>query len=662
MLRRPPGSAPEPETRAAAAPRGVTMRAIGTGLVLSAFMAVAIPYGDMVIKGSQMGIWNTNPAAIFLFFVLTGVANVGLRAIHRPLALDASELAVVYIMLLIANTLPARGFVALIMPVATGAAYYASPENEWAERVLPYLPDWVTVQDPQAVRDYYEGLGERGAGIPWGAWVRPLGYWVLFGLALYLAMISVAVILRRQRIQRERLVYPMMQLPMHMLADHERAVIPPFFRNPLMWIGFLIPCAINNLNALHHYYNVLPAISMDFGTVPLFRNSVAVNFTLSYTVMGFSYLISRNVAAGLVFFYLLNVVQQGAFRVLGVQISPGPVGAFGHYAQAIVVYQAMGAMIVLVLMGLWQARQHLRAVVRKAVTGDPAIDDSDEMMSYRQAVLGLALGVAVMSVWLWAAGLAWWLVPLLLFACFVLFLTVTRVVVEGGVAVMFPPITGPDFTAAAVGTSLLGPRGSAAIATTYVWGTDILLLLMTSCSNGLRLADQFVQRQRRLFWAIVATILVTIGVSLWVRLAAGYEHGAINLNSFYADNCAQYPYRFLAAAVAEPGPPHADGLVQVAVGAAIMAGLEVLHYRFLWWPFHPLGYPVSAAFGSMWFGLLVALIVKSMVLKYGGPQLYRRTIPFFLGAILGEIVPAGVWLIIDYFTGMNGNVLGTFMV
>jgi len=33
-----------------------------------------------------------------------------------------------------------------------------------------------------------------------------------------------------------------------------------------------------------------------------------------------------------------------------------------------------------------------------------------------------------------------------------------------------------------------------------------------------------------------------------------------------------------------------------------------------------------------------------------------------LGMILGEIVPAGIWLVVDYFTGMNGNVLGTFMI
>ncbi|MBT4500300.1 MAG: hypothetical protein HOC74_21415 [Gemmatimonadetes bacterium] len=643
--------------------RGVTIKAVLVGLILSALMAVAIPYGDMIIKGSQMGIWNTNPGAIFLFFMLVSVGNVLLGLIHRELALDRGELVVVYIMLLIANTLPARGFAAYVMPIATGALYYASPENDWAEKVLPYLPDWATVQDEKAVRQYYEGLDQTGAGIPWDVWAGPIFFWMLFALSLYLVMISVSVILRKQWVERERLVYPMMQLPLHMLQQEERQeLIPAFFKQPMMWLGFLLPFVINNVNALHHYFHYFPSISTSFGVVPLFRNSITIGFTLSFTVLGFSYLISRNIAAGLSFFYILNVVEQGMFRMLGIRIDPGPVGAFGHYAQGVIVYQAMGGMIVLVLIGLWNARSHLHDVFRKAFLGDEEVDDSEEMMSYRQAVFGGILGLAVMSAWLWRAGLPLIIVPVLLLSCFVLFLTITRVVVEGGVAVMFPSITGPDFTAAAVGTRMLGPHGGAAVAMTYVWGTDILLLLMTSCCNGLKLADQFLRRKRRLFWAIMGTIAITILVSLWVRLDAGYEHGAINLTRFYADNAAQYPYRFMEKVVSFPVGPHMDGWIQVGVGAAIMAGLEFVHYKFLWWPFHPLGFPISAAFGGMWFSLLLAFILKTLVLKYGGPTLYRRTIPFFLGMILGEIVPAGIWLVVDYFTGMNGNVLGTFMI
>jgi hypothetical protein len=642
--------------------RGVTCRAIAVGLALAAFMGLAIPWGDMIIKGSQMGIWNTNPGAIFLFLVLTAVVNTGLGLLHPRAALDRGELAVVYIMLLVANTLPARGFAALVMPVATGALYYATPENNWVDRVLPYLPSWATVQNEKAVRDYYEGVDQAGSAIPWDAWVRPLAYWFLFALALYTVMVAVSVILRRQWVERERLVYPMTQLPLHMLQeDHRVTAVAPFFRQPVMWLGFAVPFVINNVNALHNYLNYFPAINLSFGSVPLFRDSVIVGFGLSPVLLGFSYLISRNVAAGLVFFHLLNVVEQGVFRMVGIRIDPGPVGAFGYYAQPIIIYQAMGGMIVLVAMGLWQARDHLRAVFRKALRGDVTVDDSGEMMSYRQAVVALAGGTLVMAVWLWQAGVPVWVVPVLLLSCFVVFYTVTRVVVEGGVAVMFPPITGPDFTAAAVGPTLLGARGSAGIAMTYVWGTDVLLSLMTSCANGLKLADQFLRRQRRLFWAIMATIGVTIGVSLWIRLDAGYRHGAINLNSFYADPCAQYPFRFMELIVGVSQGPHWDGLLQVAVGALTMAALELVHYRFLWWPFHPLGYPIAAAFGGMWFSVFLAFIIKNVVLKYGGPTLYRRTLPFFLGLILGEIGAAGIWLVIDLFTGMNGNVLGSFL-
>jgi hypothetical protein len=643
--------------------RGCSLRAIVVGLALCAFMAVAIPYGDMVIKGSQMGVWNTTPGAIFLFVVLAGVVNALVAAIKPELALDRGELAVVYIMLLVSNTLPARGFAAYVPAVATGALYYASPENDWQTHVLPYLPTWATVQDERAVRQYYEGAGVD-AGIPWDVWIGPLLYWLLFGLALYLVMICCSVILRRQWAERERLVYPMMQLPLHILGeetDGRTSAILPFFRQWTVWAGFLVPALIATTNAFHDYLHYVPEISTNFGTVPLFRESITIGFTLSFTMLGFSFLISRNIAAGLVFFYLINVTEQGLFKMLGIHIDPGPVGAFGHYAQPVIIYQAMGGMIVLVLLGLYNARHHLRDVWRKAVLSDATVSDDDEMLSYRQAVLGLFGGSAVLMLWLWRAGLPAWIAPLFLFACFVIFLTISRVVVEGGVAVMFPPITGPDATAAVLGTSTLGPGGAAALSTAYVWGTDVLILLMTSCANGLKLADRFVEGKRRLFWAIGAAIVITIVVSLYMRLDAGYHYGAINLNSFYADNAAQYPYRFMAAAVATPEGPHWDGITQIGVGALIMIGLEFLHYKLLWWPFHPLGFPISSAFGSMWFSVFVAFLLKSIVLKYGGPQLYRRAIPFFLGMILGEIVPAGIWLVIDAFTGMNGNILGTFL-
>jgi hypothetical protein len=639
--------------------RGCTMRAIAIGLFAVAFMAVAIPYGDMILKGSQMGIWNTNPGSIFLFFVIAAVLNVALGLLHRSLALDKSELAVVYIMLLIANTLPARGFSGYILPIATGALYYATPENNWQELLHAHLPGWALIKDKEAILHYYEGAPE--ASIPWDVWLVPLFFWLLFGLALYLVMVSTAVILRKQWVERERLIFPMMQLPLHMIQDDpQRSLIKPFFKQNVMWIGFALPCVITNFNALNHYFPGLPAFSTHFGSFPIFGFGHAP-LSISFTLLGFSYFVGKNVAAGLCFFYIFNVIAQSILSTFALKIEVEAVGAFGHYVNPIIMHQAMGAMIALVLIGLWKARSHLGDVCRKTLTGDPTIDDSNEIMSYRQAILLAIGGLLVMAVWLWQAGVPPLVIPVLFFGCFVVFLTITRVVVEGGVAVMFPSMVGPDFAASVLGTSVLGARGGAGLATTYAWATDPLVLLMAACSNGLKLTDQVGVHLRRLFWAILATIALTIAISLWMRLEGGYSYGAINLNSFYAIPAAQYPYKFMEQVITSPVGPNVQGWIHIGIGALAMLALEMMYFKLTWWPFHPLGLPISAAFGSMWFNIFVAWIIQIVVSKYGGAALYRKLKPFFLGLILGHLVTAGIWQIIDFFTGTQGNSLGTFL-
>ena len=44
-----------------------------------------------------------------------------------------------------------------------------------------------------------------------------------------------------------------------------------------------------------------------------------------------------------------------------------------------------------------------------------------------------------------------------------------------------------------------------------------------------------------------------------------------------------------------------------------------------------------------------------IVLRFGGPGLYARSRPLFLGLVLGQIVAGGLWLVVDYLTGTVGN-------
>ena len=171
-----------------------------------------------------------------------------------------------------------------------------------------------------------------------------------------------------------------------------------------MWIGFAVPAIIQSINGLNHYYPYFARISLD-NSIMLFRDSITIPLRLSFQMLGFSYFVNRDIAFGLCFFYLLNTVQQGIFNILGVQKVDPVLGAYSTYTGSIIVHQGFGAIITLVLFGLWNARDHLRNVCRKVFGRRPEIDDSDEILSYRAAMLILVGSLTFMGVWIWQSGL-----------------------------------------------------------------------------------------------------------------------------------------------------------------------------------------------------------------------------------------------------------------
>ena len=136
----------------------------------------------------------------------------------RQWGLQWGELVTIAIMMMVAAAIPSRGVTGMLLPMITGTYYYASAENKWAELVHPHLTEWMLMGDPEAVRGFYEGSIGTTA-IPWASWLPPLGYWLLFYAALYLTLISIAVILRRQWVEHERLAYPLAQVALAMIED-----------------------------------------------------------------------------------------------------------------------------------------------------------------------------------------------------------------------------------------------------------------------------------------------------------------------------------------------------------------------------------------------------------------------------------------------------------
>ena len=640
-------------------PTAFTVRGFLVGSCLSLLIAIAIPYGSMVIQGSRLGLSSATPAAFFLLFVLLLTLHILLGALNRAWAFSRGELVTIFVMMAVATAIPTRGVVGMLLPMITGTFYYATPENQWVDQVHPFLSEWMVVFDPVAVKAFYEG-SEDSSAIPWQVWLGPLLRWFVFYAAFYAAIISAISILRRQWVEHERLVFPLAQVPLALIqdeADGEKKLLKPIFRNPIMWCGLLLPFFINSVNALHHYFNFIAPI-VPQTSIQIFNRTATLGIRINFLMFGFAYFINSNIAFSLWFFYLVHVVQESLFSYLGI-FSPeelGPLTGSGPVG-AIMGHQMMGALIILVCYGLWTARPHLHKVFRKALIGDERIDDTGEILSYRASVCLFFAGISTMGYWLWKSGIPALIVPFFLFSTLIIFIGLARVIAEAGLPTVTPEMVPAGFVVSGVGVPALGPAGMVATGYTFAWAGDLLVFMTAPLANGLRLGSNLKGSRRPLFWAIIAAMLISLVASCWFMLHLAYRDGALNLHPQYFTGFAAYPSDFAAKKLATPTGPSLVGWLWTAFGALIMGGLMTARHYLIWWPFHPLGFAVSTGWvmNSIWFSIFLAWLIKVLALKYGGPRTYALTRPFFIGIVLGQFVAAGLWLVIDGFTGMVGN-------
>jgi len=640
------------------------VRAFIIGAILSLLIAVGESYGTLVVMGPYMTQEVCAPGVFFLFFLLIGPVSIILKLIDRKLGFSRTEIILIYSMMLAASALPSWGLMHYLIPIMGAPLYYATPENKWAELLLPYIPHWMMPDDFSAIRYLYEGL-PKGVGVPWLVWVKPLLIWFTLLISFYLVMISIVVILRKQWMDNERLIYPLVRIPLEVVRSEEgRSIVNPFLKNRAMWLGFAVPLVILSINAFHNYTHVVPEVVLTFPKdhpFYIFRNTESIRFRIFFGMIGLAYLINLDIAFSLWFFHLFTKSQQGISNIIGFS-STENLGRYSMSGQSVIVsHQEMGAMIVLVLFGLWVARSHLRDVFRKALRGDSDVDDSEEILSYRAAVLILVGGLAVMGVWLGMTGIPFWVIPVFFFGLLVGFTGLTRIVAEAGVPSVRYPTVPAAFTISALGSENIGPAGLVSFAYTFSWAGDTRNFVMSACANSLKLAEPLRGRRRFLFWGMILAIAISFIGSAWGVIHYASASGGLNVGRHAFGGGARDPFNYAAHCIKNPSGPRWDGWLYKGIGAGFMMLLMLARRRFLWWPLHPLGYPISGVWPmqQLWFSTFLAWLIKATVLKYGGPKVFRQTRPFFLGMVFGEFFTYGLWITIDSFTGMSGNFIGS---
>jgi hypothetical protein len=239
---------------------------LGTvGIVIVVFI---VTWAELVTGQIMIGFLRLPPVVLPLLFLLIVVNRLVRRRLPRA-ALSAPEIAVVYLMMVIAAMIASRGLMEDLLPTLVAVNYFASGSNGWKELFFPHIRPWMVPWNPggepkqEVARAFYEGYF-YGQPIPWQAWVAPIARWCVLVGAVYVAFLCLATILRRQWTEQERLSYPLVQLPLEMIRDVGEGR-GSFFRNPLMWAGFALPALLFSVNGVHQLYPSVPEFATSIG-------------------------------------------------------------------------------------------------------------------------------------------------------------------------------------------------------------------------------------------------------------------------------------------------------------------------------------------------------------------------------------------------------------
>ena len=136
-------------------------------------------------------------------------------------------------------------------------------------------------------------------------------------------------------------------------------------------------------------------------------------------------------------------------------------------------------------------------------------------------------------------------------------------------------------------------------------------------------------------------------MALWGMLHHSYEVGIHNVapvNLYFG----RETWARFESWTAYASPPNVPATGFTIFGFVSTMLLMLGQIRFIWWPFHPLGYAISGSWQMNWGwgSFFIVWLIKVIVLKTAGIQGYRKATGYFLGLLMGQIFVGGTWTMI----------------
>lgn len=691
---------PRAAQRAAVQPAGfVTVRALLLAVFITLLVAAWTKQAELVTLTSQISESTPPIAAILCLFALpalnalfgalaawlTSRGMTGAARTCRRCQLSHGETLVVYAVVAITAAMPGVGLFRQVMPCLMVPQYWGLPSDHLAEMATHIPPQWAPT-DPEVARVFWEGgdvsLPNLGlaelpvigpvldavyrflAGptlVPWQHWRVPFLLWTAYLSMYFIGAFCLVSLFRRTWEDDEHLNFPVSDLAVEMIqprSSHFAQV--SMFRDPVVWVGFLLAVVYNLFNALHVFNPAIPALGISYPLGNLFTESPwdtmrGLQVYYKPEILGLGYLVPSDALFSIWFFTLLAWFIRPLAKTVGYYPPRFP----------FMTEQAMGAFILLALYFTYQARHRLADAFAKGLAFDSPGADSDEPFSFRWMVLGALMGMVVVIGMPILFGVTWWVALMYFGLMFMVLIVYCRNRAEMG----FPVVWGyPLYQQRATMVALLGSQPfvseqnmrSFTLLTMFSWLQRSVNQAMTSTAQECTLAaDRLEGRRRSMAQVLVGAFVFGIVVAFLVNLSAFYEYGGLVLSSPGGITGGQMTqevlsqFRAVSDWINQPALPKTDDAIYTLIGALVAGGIII--GRRLWprFPFHPGGYALAYCHRSpfMWFPALLLWGIKRITLTVGGAGLYRRLARGFLAFTLGHFFSVGIWSLLGLAAG-----------
>ncbi|NRA39890.1 MAG: hypothetical protein HRU15_17240 [Planctomycetes bacterium] len=515
------------------------------------------------------------------------------------------------------------------------------------------------------------------ADVPFSSWTQPLSSWLPLLIVFGICIISLSLLVHRQWASHEQLSYPLAQIGTSLLERKSGHGVPDLFRKRSFWVAAIFVFGFHFIRLLNTWYpNIFPGMNYSYSfnsffwtTFPTIADARATfylyHFYFFFSIVGITFFLSREIGLTLgLSNVLLSFVAVQIYLTTGSSITEADHGntrAGGYIAYAAVI--------------LFTGRHYYWSVFVKALTFKTASEhEADGVFAARLLMLSYCALIFIMSFsFELSISIAFFYSSLTI----LLFMVFARITCETGIPYLQTGWQPSVIIAKLFGVSAIG---AAPLVMMYyislVLSQDPKECFMPYVANGLKLADNYKMKLKKIAMLAVVVIICAICISIAARIFQHYSIGAGKSSDAYGKNVSVTAFSNATQdlktlknidRLAEPGAAsHGLELTHIKTDAASLRfilfgaiGVIVfffMRFRFSGFPLHPILFLVWGCYpiGRTFWSFLIGWFIREMIVRFGGGTVYQQCKPFFIGLIIGELVAGmlgiGTGLIYHYIT------------